>query len=68
VCFILPFRIFSFRILCDLKSPLALAHSARVSLSFMGLWPGILFSSSKSPVSSQLKTCWGIGGVSEAGS
>ena len=75
---------FSFRILCDLKalgffkwftskslflhSPLALAHSARVSLSFMGLWPGIVFSSvviynlfgiffQKSPVSSQLKTC-----------
>uniref|UniRef100_A0A8C8RQK7 Uncharacterized protein n=1 Tax=Pelusios castaneus TaxID=367368 RepID=A0A8C8RQK7_9SAUR len=72
---------FSFRILYDLKSPLALAHSARVSLSFMGLWPGILFSSAKSPVSSQLKTCWGMypsaaiipakvlsGGVSEADS
>ncbi|UYV73657.1 hypothetical protein LAZ67_11000242 [Cordylochernes scorpioides] len=75
---------FSFKILCDLnalgfsewytsrglilQSPLALAHSARVNLSFIGLWPGIIFSSAviyvlfgiffqNSPVSSQLKTC-----------
>ncbi|GFT55204.1 hypothetical protein NPIL_217481 [Nephila pilipes] len=74
---------FSFKILCDLnalrssewytsrglilQSPLSLAHSARVNMSFIGLWPGIIFSSTviyvlfgiffqNSPVSSQLKT------------
>uniref|UniRef100_A0A8C4S156 Uncharacterized protein n=1 Tax=Erpetoichthys calabaricus TaxID=27687 RepID=A0A8C4S156_ERPCA len=50
-----------------LRSPLALAHNNKVSLSFTGLWPGIFFSSwvmyvllgiffQKSPVSSQSKT------------
>lgn len=52
------------------RSPLALAQSKSVRLSFIGLWPGKLFSCfvmyvlfgiffQNSPVSSQLKTCWG---------
>lgn len=49
-----------------LRSSLALAHSARISLSIIDLCLGIIFSVlhgtffQKSPVSSQLKICWGI--------